>query len=211
MKVAKRKITVMSVLGVAGLGVVGLWMMAFSSLRPDYGTSMAARKTDGAEPLGQFSLLPAPRPAPELTVDSLEGATVTLSSFRGRPVLLNLWATWCAPCIEEMPSLDRLQQKLGSDLVVLAISEDRRGAEVVRPFREKLRLSALELYLDPADTAVDALSVEGLPTSVLIDRAGNMVGIVKGSAAWDSPDMVALLQRYLDAPRLLPQRAAAGP
>ncbi len=203
--IAKGVVTVVSVLGVVAVG-----MLAVRSIRPEYGATMAAHEAAMAEPVAQFSPLATPRPAPELTVDSLEGGSVSLSSFRGRPVLVNLWATWCAPCVEEMPSLDRLQQKLGSDLVVLAISEDRRGAEVVRPFREKLRLSTLELYLDPGNSAVDALTVQGLPSSFLIDRGGNIVGSLSGSAAWDSSDMIELLHHYVDAPRMPVQKAATG-
>jgi thiol-disulfide isomerase/thioredoxin len=98
-----------------------------------------------------FTLLESPVPAPQTGFLDQSGAMVTLAAFRGRVVLLNFWATWCAPCIREMPALDRLQAELGDQgLTVLAVSQDRGGAKVVGPFLDKLKLDNLAIYLDPA-------------------------------------------------------------
>ena len=141
---------------------------------------------------------PQPLPAPPVSFADQSGKTVTLADFRGRMVLINLWATWCAPCIHEMPSLARLQAQLGG-LTILAISEDRRGAEVVEPFVHKLGLGGLAIYLDAKSEVGHAFAVEGLPTSILVDRDGRILGELQGAADWDSPDMVKLIEGYLGA------------
>ncbi len=157
-----------------------------------------AERSPSGEPLGKFTALSEPRPAPALTLTSDSGASVTLNSLRGRPVLVNFWATWCAPCIEEMPSLLRLQAKLGG-LTILAVSEDRRGAELVDPFVAKHGVEKLAIYLDAKNEAGHAFAIEGLPTSVLIDRDGQVRARLEGAANWDSDAMVKLLSPYVDA------------
>ena len=118
--------------------------------------------------------------------------------FHGQAVLLNFWATWCAPCVREMPALDRLQARLGPEgLSVIALSVDRRGLEVVEPFYRRLSIEALDIYLDPANQVARSFTVPGLPTTYLIDPDGQMVGVLAGPAEWDSPDALALMRHYL--------------
>jgi len=140
-----------------------------------------------------------PEPAPTFAFLARDGHAHTLADFRGRFVLINLWATWCQPCVREMPSLDRAQAKLGDRLRILAIAEDKRGAEVVLPFLEKLRPSRLAVYLDPADAAYRALKAHAFPTSFLVDPSGRIVATRVGAVEWDSPSMMASLERYLAA------------
>jgi thiol-disulfide isomerase/thioredoxin len=146
--------------------------------------------------IGKFSPLTEPLPAPALHFTDRSGKDVSLADFRGKFLLVNLWATWCAPCLEEMPSLERLQAKLGG-VTILAVSEDRRGAELVDPFVAKHGLEKLAIYLDPKNEAPRALKVGGLPTSYLIDRDGRILGDLAGAAEWDSDKMVKLLESYL--------------
>ena len=94
--------------------------------------------------LGEFVPALPPQPAPPISFVDRDGNTVRLSDFAGKLVVLNLWATWCAPCLREMPSLDRMQERLGDDVTVLAISEDRGGSKIVEPFIEKLGLKSLK-------------------------------------------------------------------
>ncbi len=178
----------------------GLWVWAS---RPN---AQSVAQLSGAGPatspsggvFGQFSPLDPPRPAPPLSFEARDGSPRSLTDFRGRWVLVNLWATWCEPCMREMPSLDRLQGKLGDRLTVLAVSEDRGGAHVVDPFIGKLAIKNLAIYLDPKSLTGQALGVRGLPTSVLIDGEGRIVGQLEGAAEWDSADMLAKLRHYLD-------------
>ncbi len=106
----------------------------------------------GKMKLGEFIPAAPPQPAPEISFTDTAGNPASLADFKGRFVLLNLWATWCQPCLKEMPSLAALQAKLGPALTVLAVSEDRGGAEVVQPFVAKHDFAKLKIYLDPKST-----------------------------------------------------------
>ena len=165
-----------------------------------------AAAADPAPPLRgafgeNFTLLHPPVPAPPEAFTDLAGNRVRLADLKGRVVLLNFWATWCAPCIREMPSLDRLQAGLGDrGLSVVAVSIDRAGAEVIRPFAERLGLAQLGLYHDPKGVLFRSFGVAGLPASFLIDRGGQIVGAYPGPAEWDDPEPRALIEHYLDRP-----------
>jgi thiol-disulfide isomerase/thioredoxin len=140
-----------------------------------------------------------PEPAPELTFLDGDGNEVGLADFAGDVVVLNLWATWCAPCRHEMPSLDRLQARLGDDgLTVVALSLDRGDVAKVKDFFAELGIANLRVYHDPEAAAGRALGAPGLPTTVVIDRAGREVGRVLGPAEWDSDAAIALLRPILD-------------
>ncbi|HEX3500821.1 MAG TPA: TlpA disulfide reductase family protein [Stellaceae bacterium] len=153
---------------------------------------------DGAPPsLRQFIPTNPPRPAPEIVFADGAGKQLSLADFRGRIVLVNLWATWCEPCIREMPSLDRLRAALpGEDLAIVLVSQDRGGDKVVAPFLDKLGL-AIKTYLDPKSTVGHAFEVRGLPTSILIDRDGRELGRVEGALEWDGAPAQALLRWYV--------------
>jgi thiol-disulfide isomerase/thioredoxin len=142
--------------------------------------------------------LEQPRELPAFQFTDEAGRTLSLADFRGRPILLNIWATWCVPCRKEMPSLDRLQSSIGkSQLLVLALSVDLQGAPAVRHFYEELGLHALDIYLDPASNSSRELKTVGLPTTLLIDRYGREIGRKIGAEEWDNPYLVAELQRHL--------------
>ena len=142
-----------------------------------------------------------PKPMPALTFLTLDGQVTTLEAFKGQVVVLNLWATWCVPCREEMPSLERLQARFeGQPVVVLALSVDRAGPERVQAFLNEIGVKRLHVYRDPKAAATRALRVPGLPATILIDRQGREVGRVLGIAAWDGPQAVEAVQRLLDEP-----------
>jgi thiol-disulfide isomerase/thioredoxin len=147
--------------------------------------------------LGEFIPSSPPVPAPTISLVDLAGNTVSLSEFAGRFVLINLWATWCEPCLREMPSLERMQSRLGDKITVVAISEDRGGSKTVEPFINKLGLKSFKTYLDPKSDAGRAFKVTGLPTSFLIDREGRVLGRVEGAAEWDSPKLLEVLKSVL--------------
>ncbi len=147
------------------------------------GPALADRPPAGGLFADAFTWLEPPAPAPGTAFQDADGRATSLEAFRGRVVLLNFWATWCAPCIREMPSLDRLQAKLGGEgLTVAAVSEDFAGLEVVTPFFKRLGLANLEVYLDPDGTLSRAAGIAGLPTTLLIDREGRLVGGLEGPA-----------------------------
>jgi thiol-disulfide isomerase/thioredoxin len=158
----------------------------------------AARADDADQmKLGEFIPAASPQPAPEISVTDLDGKPIALGDFKGKFVLLNLWATWCQPCIKEMPSLVDLQKKLGSALTVVAVSEDHGGEVIVKLFVEKLGLGTLKVGLDPKSTAVRAFEARGLPSSFLIGADGKVLGKVEGAADWSSEQLRAAIAKYL--------------
>jgi thiol-disulfide isomerase/thioredoxin len=138
------------------------------------------------------------------------GRQVRLSDFKGRPVVLNLWATWCAPCIEEMPSLDRLQRDFPS-IKVIAVSLDKDGEDKVRAFLDENGLRHLKTYTDPSMKALAALGVPGLPATILIASDGTDRGAINGAFDWDSKvareAVAALLHKDGEASSSLPLTA----
>ena len=146
-----------------------------------------------------FTLLEEPVPAPQAPLERGSGETLTLAAFEGKVVLLNFWATWCAPCVREMPALDRLQAALGPEgLAVVAVSEDRAGLKAVEPFFAETGLEHLQIYLDPKGKFWREFGVRGLPTTYLIDRQGRLIGAMEGPAEWDEEDAVGLIRFYLE-------------
>ena len=142
----------------------------------------------------EFILQTPPAPAPDVAFSDGDNATLGFKDFKGKVTLVNLWATWCAPCVKEMPSLEALKQaRGGADFDVVTISEDHGGRKLVDPFFEKNNLTALPRYTD-ADSAVGrAFRVRGLPTTVLLDRDGNEIGRFEGGANWSGSDALALI------------------
>lgn len=148
-----------------------------------------------------FALAKAPKDLPPLVFMDAKGHPRRLDDERGKVVLLNLWATWCLPCRTEMPTLDRLQARLGGlDFQVIALSLDRQGPAVVHDFYASTGIKQLELLIDPSAKAARVLGAAGLPTTLLIDRQGREIGRLLGPADWDAPQMVALFQQIIAAP-----------
>lgn len=138
--------------------------------------------------------------APDFAVPDLSGQAVRLSGFRGQVVLLNLWTTWCPPCREEMPSMERVYQRLKDrGFVLLAVSQDEAGKAVVEPFVRSLGLT-FPVLVDPEHQVGDRFRVWGYPESFLIDREGRIVERIIGPRDWSSPAQVAALEQLLETP-----------
>jgi thiol-disulfide isomerase/thioredoxin len=165
---------------------------------PETGEGPALTPTGEVE---DFEVTSPPKAMPaDVTFQDGDGNTVRFADLRGRTVLLNLWATWCAPCKVEMPSLDRLQEKMGGErFTVVTLSSDRGGKNVVEPYFEEAGLD-LPRYYDPENKAGLALGVMGLPTSILIDEEGRELGRFLGDAEWDGPDAIALIEQAMGKP-----------
>ncbi|MBI1907273.1 MAG: TlpA family protein disulfide reductase [Rhodocyclales bacterium] len=134
---------------------------------------------------------------PEIRFVDDDGTPRTLADFHGRVVLLNLWATWCVPCRQEMPSLDRLQATLGGPgFEVLALSIDN-SAQAVRDFYREYGIGRLAIYIDPSTRVTDTLDAVGIPTTVLVDRDGRERWRRVGPAEWDAPEMVEQILSHL--------------
>jgi thiol-disulfide isomerase/thioredoxin len=132
-------------------------------------------------------------PAPSFTFQDGEGRPLTMAAFRGKPTLVNLWATWCAPCVVEMPSLDALARREGDALNVVAISQDLDGRELVTRFFAQRNFRLLEANLDPQMEFMTALRLSTLPTTILYDADGREVWRMVGLAEWESERVARLL------------------
>jgi thiol-disulfide isomerase/thioredoxin len=135
-----------------------------------------------------FIVHDAPRPVVDIAFVDQADTQQTIPTFRGKVVLLNIWATWCAPCRREMPTLDRLQARLcSSDFEVVALSIDRVGSGAVRAFYDEIGVRHLASYLDRSGKSQHDLGVFGIPTMLLIDRDGREVARLIGPAEWTRP------------------------
>ena len=132
--------------------------------------------------------------APATAFEDPDGAPASLADFRGKPVLLNLWATWCAPCIAEMPTLDRLAGREEERLQVLTVSEDHDGRQKVEDFFARQGYSHLETWLDAKMALMAELKVDTLPTTILYDARGRELWRVVGMEDWDSGRAALLLK-----------------
>ena len=138
-----------------------------------------------------------PQDIPEVRFVTEDGTRKTLGAFHGKMILLNIWATWCPPCAEEMPTLDALQADLGSGkFEVMTRSIDTGGTPVVRRFFDKFGLKHLEIATDPTQLSFTNLRVVGLPTTLLINTDGKEVARLVGPATWNDPDMEAFLKGF---------------
>jgi thiol-disulfide isomerase/thioredoxin len=149
--------------------------------------------------MAMVELFEEPQRAPQTAFEDRDGKAVSFGDFEGRVVLVNFWATWCAPCVAEMPSLELLQEKLGgAAFTVIAVSLDRQGYEVIDPFFSEIGLELLPSYLDHSNRLSLEVGAIGLPTSILIDRDGRMIARMVGPAEWSSTDAARFIQRAIE-------------
>ena len=164
-----------------------------------FGSDSSSR--DGAARPSE-ALLPAvwhdtPRELPDIAWTDAAGAPTRLGDFTGRPLVLNLWATWCAPCLREMPMLDTLAGEAAGAFSVVALNQDR-DTESARRFWKERGFVHLALFLDPSFAAFEAFSVRGLPLTLIVDAEGREVARVEGIAEWNAPEIARWLRAFPD-------------
>jgi len=136
-----------------------------------------------------------PQDLPEITFQRDDGSTTSIKQWRGKVVLLNLWATWCGPCRKEMPDLDKLKADLGGDdFDLIAVSIDRTGLDKPRKFLREIRIKHLKLYNNSSGKLASSLKAFGMPTTLLLNRKGQELGRLVGPADWGSDDAIALIK-----------------
>ncbi|HET6195817.1 MAG TPA: TlpA disulfide reductase family protein [Acetobacteraceae bacterium] len=141
-----------------------------------------------------------PAPPPDISFTTPDGAEHHLTDFAGHGMVVNLWATWCVPCVEEMPSLAALSKTLApDDIAVLPLSSDRGGARVVEAFYQEHGITGLPVLLDSKGTAARAWRARGLPTSLIIDKQGRERARLEGSADWSTPAAAAIVRKLVAA------------
>ena len=141
------------------------------------------------------------RVAPPFAVTAAEfsdgSKPVKFDAFRGRPLLINVWATWCPPCVKELPALDRLAASLAGEATVVALSTDDGGATVVRPFLDKLKVRHMTALYDPQAKSFQEFPLRGMPTTYLVAADGRVIASLEGATDWDSPEMLAQIRTLL--------------
>jgi thiol-disulfide isomerase/thioredoxin len=183
----------------AGAGAITAGLISGGGGLANYDLNRAVESADQANlNSGLLVTLANPQPVPDLGFTDGSGAQHHLSDWQGKVVLVNLWATWCAPCKAEMPSLDRLQARLGNErFAVVAISTDRNGPDQPASFFAKEGIKSLALYNDRTLAATTLLKAPGLPLSVIIDAQGRQVARFLGPANWDRPEATAKIGELL--------------
>ncbi len=200
---------------IAGFGTVYLSFAPSDNGR--FASSVKQGEVEAAAPAGEaaghgnkgamaaFLARPKPLDLPEISFVDAEGATKSLNDWRGRVVLLNIWATWCLPCREEMATLDKLQAELGGkDFQVVAVNIDRGGGDKPKNFLAEAGATHLSLYTDPTGKLFAGLKAVGMPTTLLLDRDGHEIGRLVGPANWGSPEALDLIKAAIAAPATAP-------
>ncbi len=175
--------------GVHGSTETGLFKLFFLMILFVFGTTAAnAGRSD-------IPLLAEPKKLPQIVFYDETNKPVSLDKWQGKVVLLNIWATWCPPCVKEMPTLDRLQKRLGGDFFqVVVLSVDEAGTKAVKKFFGDIKVKNLDIYMDPNLKAAGTLNALGLPTTILLDLKGQELGRLVGPAEWDTPEMISFFK-----------------
>jgi len=207
---AKRRFALIAVGGVCGV-VVGLAAVyGISAMQRNPADAACKPATELTKKLAPFAkgevaavgIAASPKRLPALAFADGSGKPLTLADFKGKTVLLNLWATWCVPCRKEMPALDELQQKLGSDTFqVVAVNIDTRNLEKPKTWLNEVGITKLGYYADPSAKVFQDLKgigkAFGMPTTLLIDPNGCELGTLAGPAEWASDDAIKLIEASL--------------
>jgi len=200
---ARRGYGLLAAVAIAGLAVGTVLYLLASGNGKSVGPAPSAFATTlsglAKGEVAAFTVHDAPEAIATITFKDADGKDHNLAEWKGKLVLLNLWATWCAPCRHEMPALDALKAELaGKDFDVVALATDRAGIDKPRKFWEETGIKSLGLYLDSGD-AQHGLGVIGMPTTLLIGRDGRELGRLVGPAEWASAEAKALVEAAIKA------------
>ncbi len=199
----KKPFALLPVVAIAALGVLGVYWFQGEPRKAEVVGILAARVTGFSKALAKGPMVgvivhAVRKDIAPFTFTDAAGQQVDLSKWKGRVVVLNLWATWCAPCRKEMPDLAKLQTALGGpDFEVVALSVDRKGLEASQAFLKEIGVTNLAAYIEPEAKSLAALQALGLPATVLIDRQGKEAARLLGPADWASPEAQDMVKALL--------------
>jgi thiol-disulfide isomerase/thioredoxin len=190
-----------SPLGIAIFGMAAILVVGFVSIAFISGSNSGDQGSLSSYAQGEmraFTSMDEPPAQPDVVYADASGNEVRLSDYRGQVILVNFWATWCGPCVEEMPALNRLQAEMGGDeFQVVTISLDRSLDDAVS-FFERYDLAELPIIHDTHLASFTRIQTPGLPTSILYDRQGREIGRLTAPAEWDSDDAMRLIQAAIN-------------
>ena len=155
------------------------------------------QRIDGT-PILNLVVTDGPLEPPPIAFTDEAGDERSLADYRGTPVAVHFWATWCFPCRAEMPTMDALQREFGDELIVLPLSLDRGGAELVRNYYNDHNLTTLPVFIDEKMAAGRALRVHGIPATVFVNGEGAEVARVLGDRDWSDPDVIELVRHIIE-------------
>jgi len=184
----------------AGNSLVAVFMLvlAIVAISRPVASAEARNCNEPGPSLSRFAPAVPPRPVTQEPFFDANGAPVTLGDYKGRGVVLNFWATWCPPCIKELPALAQLRKTLADDgIEVIALSVDRGGAPVVKEFLGKIGITNLDILIDKMGKVSRKLRASGLPTTILIDPDGIEHGRIVGYAEWDTSNAIEFVRRCI--------------
>lgn len=153
-----------------------------------------------SESIGKVDIANAGKPAPAVPFANPQGGPATLATFRGKPLMVNLWATWCGPCVREMPTLDALAEREAGRFKTIVVSQDLQGQQVIAPFFARQKFKALEPYADTKNVLMTALQTDTLPTTIFYDAAGKEQWRVTGAMDWSGERAKKLIEGALNPP-----------
>jgi thiol-disulfide isomerase/thioredoxin len=196
------------------IGIVAVGTTAWYALKRDDARPVVAQECRASVPVAErltplargevaaVTVAKSPKTPPEISFQGADGRSMSLADFKGKIVLVNLWATWCVPCREEMPALDKLQAELGGpNFQVAAINVDTRNPDKPKTWLQENGIRNLAYYADPTGNLLQVLQrsghVVGLPTTLLVDATGCEIALLKGPAEWASADALALVRAAL--------------
>lgn len=201
-----KRILIAATAAVAAVLITAVTMLASQRGESDSTATEASTVASAPQPpakapmTGEIVWHADPRAAPATVFTDEIGMDMTLQAFQGQVLVVNLWATWCAPCVEELPTLDALQGKLGGpSFQTLVISQDRGGLNVVKPFVEKAGWKNLKIYLEPQNRFARDAKLRGLPTTMIFDRNGQEIARLEGTIDWAGEEIVSRLQAMINA------------
>jgi thiol-disulfide isomerase/thioredoxin len=173
-------------------------ILAILAISSPHASAEAVKNSITSHVPRNFQATEPARPAPKLVFYDVDDKPREISEFKGRGVVLNFWATWCAPCVKEMPDLDKLNARFKNEGIdVLAVSVDRDPIRLAKKFYKKNNLRNMPLLVDKKRKVLRRLSIQGLPTTVLINSEGVEVGRIVGVIEWNAPENVAFLKRLI--------------
>src|SRR5215510_8405975 len=199
---ARKRLAMVVAGGVAGVAIGLAAVYGIGRMERNAADAACSRAQDLARRLAPLAVADPSRRLPDLAFRDAAGTERHLADWRGRTVLLNLWATWCVPCRKEMPALEALQAKLGgAGFEVVAVNIDTRDADKPRAWLKEVGIDRLAYYADPTAKVFQDLKIigraAGMPTTLLVDPAGCEIGTAQGPAEWASEDAVKLVEAAL--------------
>jgi thiol-disulfide isomerase/thioredoxin len=179
--------------------IIGLAACLYSAI--SNGTAASAAGPELTGHMQNFQLAPSTQSRPADTWNDESGKPVSLADFAGKVVMVNFWASWCPPCLRELPSINRLQATLGGkDFTIVALNIDQAGKPIAKRLSRKLKLDKLALYLDPKSAVTKSWKIKTMPTTILFDQKGREVGRLEGGVEWDTPATVSLVKFFIENP-----------